>query len=217
MIPARLGSQRLKRKNLELLRGTPLIVHAIRKAKIANVFDEIWVNSESDIIGEKAIEEGVGYHKRPSELANNSATSEDFVYEFLKKHNCDYLVQLHSIAPLLSIKDIRGFVKEISSGKKDVLLSAEQIQIECAFQNKPINFSFENKTNSQDLQPVQKISWSITGWRSDSYIKAYEKNQCATYNNSVGFFPINKLASHVIKTKEDMNLAEALLPLIEAK
>ena len=41
MIPARLGSQRLKQKNLQLIHGEALIAHAIRKAKLSNVFDEI--------------------------------------------------------------------------------------------------------------------------------------------------------------------------------
>ena len=46
MIPARMGSQRLKRKNLRELGGVPLIIRAIRKCLAAGVFDEVWVNSE---------------------------------------------------------------------------------------------------------------------------------------------------------------------------
>ena len=54
MIPARMGSQRLKQKNLRTLAGLPLITHAIRKCKAAHVFDEIWVNSEHERFGEIA-------------------------------------------------------------------------------------------------------------------------------------------------------------------
>ena len=71
MIPARMGSQRLKQKNLRELAGVPLITRAIRKCRAAGVFDEIWVNSEHDAFGDIAREEGVGFHKRPEELANN--------------------------------------------------------------------------------------------------------------------------------------------------
>ena len=46
MIPARMGSQRLQKKNLAPLKGVPLIVHAIRKCREAGVFDRIIVNSE---------------------------------------------------------------------------------------------------------------------------------------------------------------------------
>jgi CMP-N-acetylneuraminic acid synthetase len=54
MIPARMGSQRLKQKNLRELGGIPLITHAIRKCIDAGVFDETWVNSEHTAFGEIA-------------------------------------------------------------------------------------------------------------------------------------------------------------------
>jgi CMP-N-acetylneuraminic acid synthetase len=46
LIPARMGSQRLARKNLRELGGIPLIVRAIQKCRDCGEFDEIWVNSE---------------------------------------------------------------------------------------------------------------------------------------------------------------------------
>lgn len=210
MIPARLGSQRLKQKNLQPLNGEPLIVHAIRKAKKSEMFDEIWVNSEADVFLDISNNESVSFHKRPNHLADNNATSEDFVYEFLKTHECDYLIQIHSIAPLLTVNDIQGFVTELKNTRVDVLLSVEDVKIECAYQNKPINFSYDKKTNSQMLDPVQRITWSITGWKRDNYIKSYERKNCATYSGKVGYFTINKLAAHIIKTQEDLNIAEAL-------
>lgn len=214
MIPARFGSQRLKQKNLQPLQGTPLIVHAIRKAVKAGGFQEVWVNSEAEVFGELARQEGVGFHKRPEHLANDQATSEDFVYEFLKAHPCDFVVQVHSIAPLLSVADTIRFIQELKKNAYDVLLSAELMQIECAFRNGPVNFTFDCKTNSQELEPIQRVTWSITGWKRSTYLSAYEAGRCATYAGKVGFFPISKLASHIIKTKEDLDIAEALLPIV---
>jgi CMP-N-acetylneuraminic acid synthetase len=215
MIPARLGSQRLKQKNLQPFKGVPLIVHAIRKAKASAVFDEIWVNSEADVFSDIAAKEGVNFHKRPKKLADNTATSEDFVYEFLKSHQCDYVVQLHSIAPLLSVNDTKKFVSELRRGNADVLLSIDNVQIECAYRNLPVNFSYERKTNSQELNPVQRITWSITGWKRSTYIEAYEDKKCATYTGIVNYFPIDRLAGHIIKTQEDLDIAEALYDLME--
>ena len=54
MIPARMGSQRLPKKNLAPIDGVPLITQAIRKCKAAGLFDEIWVNSEHPAFGEIA-------------------------------------------------------------------------------------------------------------------------------------------------------------------
>jgi len=46
MIPARMGSQRLPKKNLALLDGVPLINRAIWICRAAGCFDQIWVNFE---------------------------------------------------------------------------------------------------------------------------------------------------------------------------
>jgi len=214
MIPARMGSQRLKQKNLRELAGVPLITRAIRKCQAAGVFDEIWVNSENAAFGEIAGQEGVRFHHRPESLGNSVATSEQYIGEFLETHACDLLFQVHSIAPLLTVGDITRFVAHMSTGTCDCLLSTEEIQIECAYRGTPVNFTFTAKTNSQELEPVQRVSWSITGWRRAAYLDAVRTGQCATYAGKVAFFPINRFAAHVIKTEEDLRLAETLLPLV---
>lgn len=214
MIPARMGSQRLARKNLRELAGIPLITRAIRKCRRAGCFDEIWVNSEHPDFGLIADQEGVKFHQRPLELGGHAATSEQYIAEFLATHECEYIFQIHSIAPLLGVESIRSFVQEAVQQDWDSLLSVEDILIECVYKGQPVNFSFREKTNSQDLIPVQKISWSITGWRRSSYLDAYRLGQCATYAGKAGFFSINRLAAHVIKTGTDLEIAEALLPLV---
>ena len=44
MIPARLGSKRIKSKNLRLLAGKPLVCHVVDKCKEADIFDDIYIN-----------------------------------------------------------------------------------------------------------------------------------------------------------------------------
>lgn len=213
MIPARMGSQRLAKKNLRELGEVSLIARAIRKCKAAGCFDLIWVNSEHADFGPIAKAEGVHFHQRPEALGNNQATSEQYIAEFLQEHECDYLFQVHSIAPLLTVEDVQSFVGYMQSSDFDCLLSTEEIQIECAYRGKPVNFTFDEKTNSQELEPLQRVSWSITGWRREAYLAAVRDGQCATYAGSVGFFPISRLAAHVIKTESDLEFAEALLPI----
>lgn len=214
MIPARMGSQRLKQKNLRELAGVPLITRAIRKCNEADVFDEVWVNSENPLFGEIAEAEGVGFHQRPEALGNNQTTSEQYIAEFLEYHPCEYVVQVHSIAPLLSVADIRQFTGALKNSEYDCLLSTDQVQIECVYRNQPVNFSFSEKTNSQDLEPVQRLSWSICAWRRSTYLAAVAAGECATYSGKVGFYPVSQLAGHIIKTEDDLRIAEALLPLV---
>jgi len=213
MIPARMGSQRLKQKNLRELAGVPLITRAIRKCKEAACFDEIWVNSEHPDFGKIAEDEGVYFHQRPEVLANNTATSEDFVREFLEAHPCERLFQVHSIAPLLTARQVAGFVAHMAAHPCDTLLSCTLEQIECAYEGQPVNFSFNTKTNSQELKPVQRVGWSITGWRRQAYLDAAHAGKTATYCGAVDFYPLDRLAGHIIKTEEDLQIAEALLKL----
>lgn len=213
LIPARMGSQRLKQKNLRELAGLPLIVHAIRKCKAAGMFDAIWVNSEHPRFGEIARTEGVHFHQRPAELGNNQATSEDYIREFLQAHPCEYLFQVHSIAPLLTSGQVAEFVSAMTTGDFDVMLSYVPEQIECALDGQPVNFSFTKKTNSQELRPIQRVTWSITGWRTATYLATARTDQCATYAGKVGFFAIDRLAGHIIKTEDDFKIVEVLWPL----
>lgn len=217
MIPARMGSQRLTKKNLRPIRGVPLIVHAIRKCKEAGVFDEIWVNSEDIAFAEIAAGQGVNFHQRPEELGNNETTSEDFVKEFFRTHpDCERLVQVHSIAPLLTAGEVRDFVSAWRASTHDVMLSCILDQIEVAYEGRPVNFTFACKTNSQDLTPVQRITWSITGWKRSTFVGAADAGKTATYYGSVGFYPVSSISGHVIKTQRDLDIAEALMNILSA-
>ena len=213
MIPARMGSQRLKQKNLMPLRGEPLIVHAIRKCQAAGVFDEVWVNSEHPTFGEIARREGASFHRRPEFLSDHVATSEQFVAEFLESHPCEFVFQVHSIAPLLTTKDLKRFVEEMRKQNYDALLSVVDEPLEAFCDERPVNFSLEQKTNSQDLKPIRRISWAVTAWRRETFLAAARAGRCATYAGRLGLFSVNRLAGHVVKTAEDLAMAEALYPI----
>lgn len=217
VIPARMGSQRLKQKNLRELGGVSLIARAIRKAKAAGVFDEVWVNSEHPVFGDIAAKEGVAFHRRPEALGNNSATSEDFIYEFLQSHPCDYVFQVHSIAPLLDVDEIQAFVRSTTESEYQVMLSYVPEQIECALDGRPVNFTFAVKQNSQDLHPIQRVTWSITGWHAPSFMAGHEADGNGTYSGKVGFHPISRAAGHIIKTQDDLDLAEAMLSALDKR
>ncbi|TMV92398.1 cytidyltransferase [Thioclava sp. BHET1] len=213
MLPARMGSQRLKKKNLAPLAGQPLITHAIEKCLAAGCFDEIYLNSENAEFAPFAEQYGIKFYQRPEELGNSVATSEQFVYDFLKNVPCERLVQVHSIAPLLTAEEVKSFSETFINSDADVMLSCIHDQIEVAYQDKPVNFTFAEKTNSQDLEPVQRVTWSITGWRAQSYIDAVEAGGIGTYNGKIAFYPVGAISGHVIKTQQDLDIAEALLKI----
>ena len=210
MIPARLGSQRLKQKNLLEIDGVPLIVRAMRKALAMDCFDEVWVNSEAEVFGDLARAEGVPFHKRPAHLGDNTATSEDFVNEFLLAHPCDYLVQVHSIAPLVTRDEITRFVERLTAGDVDTLLSGVHEQIQCMMDGQALNFSRDGMDATQALVPIDRISWSLTGWRAQSYLDTFAAGGCATFHGNLDFFGLSRPSGIVVKYEEDYQMVKAL-------
>ena len=156
MIPARMGSKRVPKKNIRLLNGTPLISYIIRAAKESGCFDEIYVNSESDILGQIAKSEGVGFYKRPSSLSTDTATNDGFVEDFLNQNDCDKVIQLLPTSPFISPEDIKKFVSHMEDQNLDTLISVFRQQIECVYEGTPINFDQKKPTPpSQDLEPIK--------------------------------------------------------------
>ena len=123
MIPARLGSQRVKKKNLRLLYGLPLIQYIINAAKGSSLLNEIYINSESTQFLDIAKESGVKFYQRPEELSSDTATNDDFVLDFINKVECDILIQLLPTSPFISTEEIDGFIKAMLDGNFETIIS----------------------------------------------------------------------------------------------
>jgi N-acylneuraminate cytidylyltransferase len=88
LIPARLGSKRLPGKNIKLLKGAPLIAYSIVNALNSNLFDEVIVSTDSELIAEIAIKWGAKVPAlRPSHYARDSSADIEWV-----QHSVDSLI-----------------------------------------------------------------------------------------------------------------------------
>ena len=92
MIPARLGSKRVPKKNIRNLNGIPLISYIVRAVKESGRFDEIYINSESSIFEKIAEQEGVKFYRRSQTLASDSVTNDMFALDFIENIKCDILI-----------------------------------------------------------------------------------------------------------------------------
>jgi CMP-N-acetylneuraminic acid synthetase/quercetin dioxygenase-like cupin family protein len=214
MIPARLGSQRVPKKNLRLINGKPLISYSIDAAIKAGCFDDIYVNSEAEIFGEIAAEYGVRFYKRPAELASNSSNNDDFAVDFVRNVDGDVLVQLLPTSPLITPEEIRNFVAEIKRGEWDTLVSVTPHQIACVFDGKPVNFRLmEPHRSSQEMVPVQSYATVLMAWRYKTFLEHMARLGYAYHgaDGRTGYFPIKGLSSIDIDNEEDFSLAEVAL------
>lgn len=213
MIPARMGSKRVKNKNTRLLGGIPLISHVIRKAKDSDCFDEIYVNSESDSIQEIAEAEGVKFYKRPERLSSDEATNDAFMSDFLWSVDCGHVVQLLPTSPFISDREIKDFVWKMVKEGIDTLISVKKVQIECVYQGKPINFDQREPTPpSQELEPIKAYACSLMGWDRINFLTNMNTYGCAYHGGSgkIDYFDLEGLSEIDIDEEKDFKLAESV-------
>ncbi|AJK71589.1 acylneuraminate cytidylyltransferase [Campylobacter jejuni] len=211
-IPARLGSQRVKQKNLRLIEGEPMIAYAIKACKNASSISEVYVNTESDLIGQVALDYGVKYYKRREELALNHVVSDQFNYDFLKKIECEALVMVNPVSPLVESVDIEEAINFFEINQLDSMISVKDEKLQCFYQERALNFNKDGLLPmTQNIDPVRVCVWTICIWRRESFIKSYEKNGYAVFNGKCALWSIDPLKSIKISYEEDFLLAEQLL------
>jgi len=213
MIPARMGSKRIPKKNIRLLNNKPLISYAIEAAKDAGCFDEIYVNSESSILEEIAESSGVKFFKRSPEMASDEATNDEFTNEFLKNVDCNIVIQILPTSPFIRPEEIREFTNYMIHYKLDTLISVSNQQIECVYRSEPINFDPKKiSPPSQDVIPVQPYACSLMGWSKLNYFSNMAKYSAAYHggDGKKGFFVLKGYSTVDIDNEEDFQLAEVI-------
>ena len=71
MIPARMGSKRVKAKNLRLIKGRPLIDFVLQTISKLDVFNEVYINSEDVVFENIAKKYGFKFYKRDEKLSSD--------------------------------------------------------------------------------------------------------------------------------------------------
>ena len=121
LIPARGGSKSIKKKNIKLLNGKPLIYYTIMAARKSKFIDRIIVSTDDKKIRSIAIKYGAeAPFIRPKKLAQDHILDYPVILHAIKKLKLnlnqkenDILVFLRPTMPLRSYKDIDAGIREI--------------------------------------------------------------------------------------------------------
>lgn len=211
MIPARLGSKRIPKKNLRYLGDKPLIQYPIDLALQIPEFDSVWVNTESRELGVAAEKLGARFHKRPEEFSADNCTNREFTYHFMCEHECDYVIMINPTSPLLRLETVRRFVKFVEEHDYDTVLSTISEKAESFYRGKALNFNMQQKVNSQMLEPVEKTVWALTAWKRESFIELEQKGNCPIFGGKLTTFAIPKDEACDLDTEADWRIAEGMM------
>lgn len=208
MIPARLGSQRVKDKNIRMLGDKKLVEWVIQSAKEAKIFDGVYLNASEEVFKGIAEKNGIWWYRRPDYLSRGDVSNDRFMRDFMENIKCDIVIQILPTSPFITADTIREFVKSMYS--VDTLVSVGRMQIECIYDGVPLNFiTMQDTKPSQELTPVFHYACGLMGWRRDNYLKS----DVGAYHGGVGrteYFELSGAENIDIDTEEDFKLAEKI-------
>lgn len=211
-IPARLGSKRVKQKNLRLINGKPMIAYAIEACKGSGKIAEVYVNTESDVIAKVGLDYGVKHYKRKPELSEDTIVSDQFNYDFLQNIDCDAVVMVNPVSPLVEAKDIDEAIAYFEANQLDTLISVKNEQLQSFYDGRSLNFNTDGLLPmTQDIQPVQVCVWTVCIWKKETFIKAYEAKGYAVFSGKYGLWAIDPIKSVKVSYEEDFLMAEQLI------
>ncbi len=215
MIPVRMGTKKILKKNLRLINNKPLVSYIIEAAIASECFDEIYLNSEDEIFKPIADNYGIKFYKRPDYLATDEATNDDLIYEFLTRVPCEGVVQLLASSPFIIDQDIMYFVNAI--GEYDTLVSVKNIQEECLYRDCPLNYNkVVRALPSQEMLPVSVYACSLMYWKA-SMFKSNMDTYGAGYhgaNGNTGFHVLKGYSTFKIDNEEDFLVASQISKVI---
>lgn len=121
IIPARIGSKRIPKKNIKDFFGKPLIAYSIETAIKSNLFDEVIVSTDSDEIAEVSKSYGAKVpFLRPDDLSDDHTTAfdvMDYMIKYFEKSNKNYkyVCMIYPTSPLLQIQYLVKGYKELKN------------------------------------------------------------------------------------------------------
>lgn len=205
LIPVKLESKRLPRKNLKpFFDGTPLMYFIQRACLASERIDETYIYCSEEAVRDYVLP-GVKFLKRPDFLDGDDKNANDIIREFMKNIKADIYVNTHTTSPFAKTSTIDSCIDKVVSGKYDSAFCAEKLRTFMWQDGKPINFDPNHFPRTQDL-PL------IYGETCIAYI--FKKATFETYNRRVGINPyiceVGKIEAMDIDYPEDFEICNAI-------
>jgi len=215
-IPARGGSKRIPRKNLQLLAGKPLIRYTIDAAIKASVFRKVIVSTDDLEIEKISEDAGAEVLKRPPELARDTSTTIDTILHSIDEYGLnpeDIIILLQPTSPLRNDKHIKEALDIYISCNGSPLVSVTKPDHSPYWSYRiknnflvPIMEKGQNTMRSQDLPDVYIPNGAI--YISD--VKTIVKNMTYFSKNTIPYY-MKREESIDIDEYIDLKFAEFLI------
>jgi CMP-N-acetylneuraminic acid synthetase len=212
-IPARLGSERVPKKNLRNLDGRPLVTHVARTALQSSMLDRVYLNTESAEIATAAAATGIDIYMRDPRLAAGPVSTDEILYDFARATPCRTIVVINPTAPFLTATTIDRVVTASEGTEPDAtVFTTTRLHKHLVVDDQPVNFSTSGRSpRTQDLKPFEYINFIIFTISRDKVLMQYEQCGYCLYVPPLVFVPMSGLECHDIDEEDDFLIAEAMM------
>ena len=111
IIPVRMGSKRLKKKNILPVKKVPMFVYVAKKILKSKFKIKLFVSSESNEIKELCKKYDINFLKRPKNLSDAIVEKQEVIVHAInllvrKKEKIDIVISLQANSPEVKVKDL---------------------------------------------------------------------------------------------------------------
>jgi N-acylneuraminate cytidylyltransferase len=171
IIPIKKKSERIKGKNFKLIKNKPLF-HYILEKVIKCKFDEVYVDSDSNVVKKYCKKNKIRFIERKKYLSRRNSNGNDLLNYHSRLIEADLYFQVFVTAPLLSIKTINNCIKILKNSKlNDSILTVNKIYSWFWFNKKPVNYDPRVLPRSQDAMPIIQETTGLYGIKKKALIK----------------------------------------------
>jgi CMP-N-acetylneuraminic acid synthetase/regulator of RNase E activity RraA len=150
-LPAKGSSSRIESKNMKLLDGKPLFMHSLEKLVNSGLFDDVYLDTESEDIIEAASEVNCKVLRRDKSLASNKTDGNKMFLNEVNFVDADIYVQILCTSPFININTIKAGIEKVkndASYDSAVLIRKERLY---TWNEGGPSYDVDNIPNSVDL------------------------------------------------------------------
>lgn len=216
IIPARIGSKRIPKKNIKSFLGKPIISYSILSALESGIFDEVMVSTDDLVVADIAKENGASVpFMRSRENSNDTATTSDVILEILNTYGSSgrffsNVFCIYATAPFITCTLLRNAY--------DALVSNPEVNTVIPvvrYSYPPQRGIYINdgiaemchpeymNTRSQDLQAIYHDSGQFYAFKTDCFMKSHN-----LWSGKIKTIILPETMVQDIDTPEDWALAE---------
>lgn len=207
-LPVKANSKRIANKNIKLLAGKPLFLHALEKLIKCDFIDEVFLDSESSEIFELA--QGLDFKKfvRDKTLADNSTDGNKLFLNEIKDTKADICIQILCTSPFIKPETIKKGLEFLAATNDfdSVIFVNREKQYSWNPKTLKPNYDIDNIPNSFNMPDTIVETMGLYIINREAAFKTGRRIGDKPY-----FMEISQVESLDINYPEDFELAELII------